>query len=124
MSVTTSKTRGLGIAWGSEAHNPSADGVQLLATLLSEAQPVTLTGERLLVAQAMQLLMQLDRALLEARIHWNQDRFRRLMHIRPKSVLRVRRRWAKLDPTPVVPLGGLRRRYHANLAGYLYDSKH
>ena len=37
--------------------------------------------------------------------------------------LRLRRRWAKIAPTPAIPLGSLRRRYHANLAGYLYEPR-
>lgn len=93
------------------------------SALLEEAQPITLNGDRLLAAQAMQLLLSLDRDLLEARAQWNQDWFRRVMRIRPKAISRLRRRWAKLNPTPAVPLGSLRRRYHANLAGYLYERK-
>ncbi len=80
-----------------------------------------LSGEHLLAAQALQLLMRLDRELREARADWNQDRFRRVMRVRSKAVSRVRRRWSSLDPAPAVALGKLRRRYHANLAGYLYD---
>ena len=87
---------------------------------LVETQPIVLTGEQLLAAEAMQLLMRVDRDILEARAEWNQDWFRRLMRIRPKAVSRLRRRWAKLDPAPAIPLGSLRRRYHANLAQYLY----
>jgi len=87
---------------------------------LVETQPIVLTGEQLLAAEAMQLLMRVDRDILEARAQWNQDWFRRLMRIRPKAVSRLRRRWAKLDPAPAIPLGSLRRRYHANLAQYLY----
>ena len=88
---------------------------------LTETQPIVLTGERLLAAEAMYLLMRVDREILEARAQWNQDWFRRLMRIRRKTVLRLRRRWAKLDP-PAIQLGSLRRRYHANLAKYLYES--
>lgn len=84
-----------------------------------ETPPIVLTGERLLAAEAMQLLMRVDRNILEARAQWNQDWFRRLMRVRPKAVSRLRRRWAKLDPAPAIPLGSLRRRYHANLAQYL-----
>jgi hypothetical protein len=82
-----------------------------------------LSGERLLAAQALQLLMRLDRELREARADWNQDRFRRLMRARSKAVLRVRRRWSQLNPVPAIGLGKLRRRYHANLAGYLYEAR-
>ena len=80
----------------------------------------SLSNERLLAAQALQLLMRLDRELTEARADWNQDRFRRVMRARSKTVSRVRRRWGSLDPAPGVGLGTLRRRYHANLACYLY----
>jgi hypothetical protein len=84
---------------------------------------VVLSGGRLLAFEAMHLLISLDRDLCEARAQWNQDWFRRLMRIRPKAVSRLRRRWAKLDPPPAIPLGALRRRYHANLAKYLYPSR-
>ena len=88
---------------------------------LAESQSIVLTGERLLAAEAMQLLMRVDRDILEARAQWNQDWFRRLMHIRPRAISRLRRRWARLDRPPAIPLGNLRRRYHANLANYLYQ---
>ncbi len=81
------------------------------------------TGEQQLAYQAMRLLVRLDRELLDARAQWNQDWFRRIMRIRPKAVSRLRRRWARLNPMPAIPLGRLRRRYHANLAGYLYQRK-
>lgn len=80
-----------------------------------------LTGDRLLAVQALQLLSRLNRDLREARAQWNQDWFRRVMHARSKAVLRVRRRWEKLNPRPI-PLGSLRRRYHANLSRYLNTS--
>jgi hypothetical protein len=86
---------------------------------LTEIQPIVLTGERLLAAEAMYLLMRVDREILKARAQWNQDWFRRLMRIRRITVLRLRRRWAKLDPPPANPLGTLKRRHHANLAKYL-----
>jgi hypothetical protein len=79
-------------------------------------------GERLLAAQALQLLMRLDRELREARADWNQDRFRRVMRARCKAVSRVRRRWNSLSPAPAIGLGTLRRRYHANLARYLHEN--
>ncbi len=82
-----------------------------------------LSGERLLAAQALQLLMRLDRELREARADWNQDRFRRVMRARCNAVARVRRRWNSLNPAPAIGLGKLRRRYHANLAGYLYETR-
>jgi hypothetical protein len=90
---------------------------------LAETQPIVLSGERLLVGEAMQLLMRVDSDIREARAQWNQDWFRRLMRVRRKAVLRLRRRWARLDPVPANSLGSLRRRYHANLANYLYQSK-
>ena len=88
--------------------------------VLPDADSVVLTGGRLLIYEAMHLLILLDRDLREARAQWNQDWFRRLMRIRPKAVSRLRRRWAKLDPQPAIPLGTLKRRYHANLSKYLY----
>ena len=92
-----------------------------LSEQLAEARPATLTGERLLGAQAMRLLMRLDRQLLEARAQWNQDLFRRVMRARSKAVRRLLRRWARVAPTPAIPLGSLRRRYHSNLARHLYE---
>lgn len=83
--------------------------------------PWVLSSDRLLAAQALQLVMRLDRELREARADWNQDRFRRVMRTRSKAMSRVRRRWNRLDPAPAIGLGELRRRYHANLAGYLYE---
>jgi hypothetical protein len=88
----------------------------------SDADSVVLTGCHLLTFEAMHLLISIDRDLREARAQWNQDWFRRLMRIRPKAVSRLRRRWAKLDPPPAISPGSLRRRYHANLAQYLYQS--
>ncbi len=81
-----------------------------------------LSGECLLAAEALQLLMRLDRELKEARADWNHDRFRRIMRARSNAVARVRRRWNSLNPTPAIGLGKLRRRYHANLAGYFYET--
>ena len=80
----------------------------------------SLTTYRLLAVQATRLLMCLDTLLSEARADWNHDRFRRLMRLRQKAVARLRRRWEKLNPPPRIPLGSLRRRYHANIAGHLY----
>jgi hypothetical protein len=105
------------------SQEPAHASPERLSALLAERRPLVLTGERLLASQAIRLLMRLDSELLEARAQWNQDWFRRIMRIRPKAVLRLRRRWAKLHPTPVIPLGTLRRRYHANLASYLYERK-
>lgn len=92
-----------------------------MSSLVAGAEPPVLTGELLLTAEAMWLLIRLDRDILEARAQWNQDWFRRLMHARSKAVSRLRRRWLSLNPQPTLPLGSLRRRYHANLARYLYD---
>ena len=82
-----------------------------------------LKPDRKLAFEAMTLLMRLDGELRGARADWNQDRFRRLMRVRPIVVARLRRRWEVLNPQPPIPLGTLRRRYHANLAGHLYESK-
>lgn len=79
-----------------------------------------LSGDRLLTYQAIRLLMRLDTELRYARADFHEDRFRRIMRARPKAVVRLRRRWVMLDPQPSIPLGSLRRRYHANLAQYLY----
>jgi len=79
--------------------------------------------DRRLAFEAMTLLMRLDRELREARADWNQDWFRRLMRLRPRVVARLRRRWEILNPLPPIPLGTLRRRYHASLAGHLYQLK-
>jgi len=89
--------------------------------LTANSRLPSLSADRELAAQAMTLLMRLDNGLREARADWNQDRFRRLMLVRPRAVNRLRRRWARLDPGPRMPLGTLLRRYHANLARYLYD---
>ena len=93
----------------------------LCLPLTANAPPLYLSPDRELAAQAMTLLMWVDNELLHARADWNQDRFRRLMRVRPKSVSRLCRRWERLDPKPRIQLGILRRRYHANLAGHLYD---
>lgn len=96
---------------------------EAFCSLLAEAKPIALSSEMLLAAQAMRLLMRLDSELLKARVHWNQDWFRRLMHSRSKAVSRMKRRWAKIEPQPAIPLGALRRRFHANLARYLYQTR-
>jgi hypothetical protein len=85
--------------------------------LTADAPPLYLSLDRELTAEAMILLMRVDNELLEARAAWNQDRFHRLMRLRPRLVCRLRRRWERLDPQPGIPLGPLGRRYHANLAG-------
>ena len=91
-----------------------------LRALREEARPPALTGDRLLAFEALRLMMRLDRDLQEARAQWNQDWFRRVMRARSRAVPRLRRRWETLDPQPTIPLGSLMRRYHANLAEYLY----
>jgi hypothetical protein len=91
-----------------------------LPPLTRRATTVSLTADRLLAFEAMRLLIRVDGMLREARADWNQDRFRRLMRLRGTTLVRLRRRWAKLDRPPAVVLGALRRRYHSNLACYLY----
>ena len=81
--------------------------------LAAEVRSFVLVGERLLAAQAMRLLMGLDREMAEARAQVNHDWFRRLMRARAKAASRLRRRWAKINPPPAIPLGKLRRRCHA-----------
>ena len=94
-----------------------------LYLLVTTSPHLLLKPDRKLVYEAMTVLMRLDSELREARADWNQDRFRRLMRLRPIAVARLRRRWEILSPLPSIPLGTLRRRYHANLAGHLHDSK-
>jgi hypothetical protein len=96
---------------------------QRYSELIVPAKPIVLSGDRLLAYQALRLLTRLDQELREARADWNRDSFRRIMRARSKAVARAQRRWAKLDPQPFLPLGSLRRRYHANLARYLYDPR-
>src|SRR5689334_6061736 len=79
-----------------------------------------LSPDRELTVEAIRLLIRLDSELREARADWNDDRFRRLMRLRPQAVNRLRRRWEKLNPPPHLSLGNLRRRYHASIAGHLY----
>ena len=88
--------------------------------LVASALRPRLPLNRELSVQAMSLLLSIDSGLREARADWNEDRFRRLMRLRPRAVRRLHRRWDKLDCQPVMPLGSLRRRYHANIAGYLH----
>ncbi len=85
--------------------------------------PYALAGERLLTYQAMRLLTRLDTELRCARADFNDDRFRRIMQARSKAVVRLRRRWEMLNPQPRIALGTLCRRYHANLARYLYEPR-
>lgn len=90
------------------------------ATVAAQTSQRVLSGERLLAAQAMRLLMRLDSNLREARARFNQDWFRRLMRVRSKAASRLARRWQTVDPAPAIPLGDIRRRYHANIARYRY----
>lgn len=80
-----------------------------------------LSLDRRLAVQAMTLLIRIGGALRLARADWNEDRFRRLMRLRSKAVTRLQRRWLEVEPKPRIPLGNMRRRYHANIAGYLYQ---
>src|SRR5260370_32285594 len=88
-------------------------------SIILRTRRTVLSGQRLLAAQGLQLLMRLDSELREARADWNQDRFRRVMQARSQAVLRVLRRWSGLNPRPSIPLCSLRRRHHANLPCYL-----
>jgi hypothetical protein len=88
--------------------------------VMTPSPPQPLPPDRELVAEAMTLFMRIESEVRESRADWNQDRFRRLMRLRPRVVARLRRRWERLNPTPQVPLGSLRRRYHANLSCYLH----
>ena len=87
--------------------------------VLATPPPNALPSDRKLAVEAMTLFLRIENEIREARADWNQDRFRRLMRLRPRVIARLRRRWAKLSPMPRIPLGHLRRRYHANLARYL-----
>ena len=90
--------------------------------VITTSPPNPLLPDRELAAQSMTLLMRIESEMREARADWNYDRFRRLMRLRPKAVARLRRRWERLTPYPRIPLGSLRRRYHANLSCYLHES--
>lgn len=94
----------------------------LYSTVCPRNWPKVMSRERLLGAQALLLLTRLDAELRDARADWNHDRFRRLMHVRSNAVNRLLRRWSQINPTPRVPLGSLRRRYHSSLAGHLYTA--
>jgi hypothetical protein len=121
--LKTAPLQGASAAASREGASAGAESVGSVLSLTAEALPAALVGDRLLAFQALQLLMRLDRELLEARAQWNQDWFRRLMRIRPRAVRRLTRRWERLTPTASIRLGKLRRRYHANLAYYLYDAR-
>jgi hypothetical protein len=117
--LKTKPLHGFSAASGREV-TTSTGSVGDVSSFTAESLPVAFVGDRLLAFQSLQLLMRLDRELLKARAQWNQDWFRRLMRIRPKAIRRLSRRWERLTPTPSIRLGTLRRRYHANLACYLY----
>jgi hypothetical protein len=121
--LKTTPLQGASAAASHEGVSAGAGSGGGVLSMTAEALPFALVGNRLLAFQALQLLMRLDRDLLEARAQWNQDWFRRLMRIRPRAVRRLARRWERLTPTPSIRLGTLRRRYHANLARYLYDTR-
>ena len=91
--------------------------------LITASLPKRLPPDRELAVEAMTLFMRIESEVREARADWNQDRFRRLMRLRPRAVARLRRRWERLNPIPQIPLASLRRRYHANLSCYLHESK-
>ena len=110
-----------------DPHKANATGGALtircyMYPMVTTSPRVLLKPKRKLAFEAMTLLTRLDRDLREARADWNQDWFRRLMRLRPRVVARLRRRWEILNPLPPIPRGTLRRRYHANLAGHLYES--
>jgi hypothetical protein len=90
--------------------------------IITISPPKRLPPDRELAAQSMTLLMRIESEMREARADWNHDRFRRLMRMRPRAVARLCRRWERLNPQPRIPLGSLRRRYHANLSCYLHES--
>jgi len=105
---------------GSSNLQADSGAIHELGELRAESVGPILVGDRLLTAQAMTLLIHCDRDIREARSQINQDWYRRLMRIRRRVVMRLQRRWTGVEPPPMVPLGKLRRRYHANLLNYLY----
>jgi hypothetical protein len=124
MSASLSKSpEPVAIMPDSAPQEPASASPVAFCALLAEARPFALKGERLLAVEAMRLLMRLNRELMAARAQWNQDWFRRIMHARSKAVSRLHRRWARINPAPAIPLGSLRRRYHANPVRYLYEPK-
>lgn len=70
--------------------------------------------DRLLAAEAMQLLIRVDQDLREAGAQLNKDWVRRLMRTRPKVVKRLRRRWAMVSGPRLIALGKLRRHFDSN----------
>jgi hypothetical protein len=90
-------------------------------SVVTTSVPKRLAPDRQLAVEAMTLYIRVENEFREARADWNEDRFRRLMRLRPRVVARLRRRWEIMNPRPRIPLGTLRRRYHPNLAGHLRD---
>ena len=122
-AMTTSTISCIEEGTGSRELNANGGALTIrcyLYPLVATSPRPLLKPDRELAFEAMTLLMRLDRELREARADWNQDRFRRLMRLRVKAVVRLRRRWQGLNPQPRIPLGTLHRRFHANLAGQLY----
>lgn len=89
--------------------------------IVTTSPPRCLSLNRKLAVEAMTLFMRTENEIRETRADWNEDRFRRLMRLRPKAVTRLQRRWKNLNPPPPIPLGSLRRRYHANIDGHLFS---
>ncbi|MGH9908498.1 MAG: hypothetical protein ACRD8U_23295 [Pyrinomonadaceae bacterium] len=86
--LKTKPLHGTSAAPSREVVSATAGSVADVLSLTAEALPVALVGDRLLAFQALQLVMRLDRDLLEARAQWNQDWFRRIMRIRPSRLLK------------------------------------
>jgi len=80
-----------------------------------------MTGEQLLAAQAMRLLMRLDSELFRGTSPIQSGLVSPGYAYPSESSFPTKRRSAKLDPPLIIPLGTLRRRYHASLAKYLYE---
>ncbi len=70
---------------------------------------ILLTPEQRLTADAWRLWARLTQALLEARLDFNHDRFRRLATIRRRAAVRLERRWSALVPRPSIRLGNIYR---------------
>src|SRR5437879_3871379 len=68
--------------------------------VITTSPPKSLPHDRKLAVQAMTLFMRIESEMREVRADWNQDRFRRLMRLRPRAVTRLRRRWERLSPQP------------------------
>ena len=83
------------------AEAPAQDAARVsgerLCALPDETPASVLTGNRLLASEAMRLLIRLDAELRRARAQWESGLVRRLMQARSRAVLRLRRRWEKVD---------------------------